>query len=318
MRFEAPLYLLALLAVPAAVAAYVLLQRSRAAAARRFTNLELMPNVVDRSPGRLRHLPAAVVLVGLCALLVGVARPHATISVRRELATVVLGIDSSRSMAATDVEPSRLEAAKAAAVAFLEEVPKRFRVGVVGFASVGRVVAPATTDRSIVQKAVAALRPGEGTALGEAIERALQIGRAGRGARTSPLSILIISDGAEMGGRVTAAQAAARARRLRVPVYTVVLGTDDGIVEVRRIGGFVERIRVPPSPETLRKVAETTRGRFFEAPDKAGLAAVYEELSSRLGRRKKETEITFLFGAGAAALLLAGGVLSAALFRRLP
>lgn len=317
LSFESPLWLLLLLGIPLVVGAYVALQRRRATDAGRFANPALLPNVVDRSPGRLRHLPAAVFLVGLCALILGVARPHANVKVPRELATVVLAIDTSRSMAATDVKPTRLDAAKKAALDFVDKVPKRFRIGVVAFSSTARVVAPATAARAIPRQAIAQLRSGEGTAIGEAIIRSLQAGAAKEGS-TVPVSILLISDGKQDGGGVTATRAARRAKNLRVPVFTVALGTADGIVEVRRTGGFVERIQVPPDPDTLRGIADTTGGTFFEAPDQEQLAAVYDELASRLGHRTKNEEITFAFGAGGALLMLAGGALSAALFRRLP
>jgi Ca-activated chloride channel homolog len=324
MRFEAPINLLALLLVPAAIAAYVVLQRQRERGAAGFTNLQLLPNVIDRSPGRLRHLPAAVFLVGLCALLFGVARPQATVSVRRELATIVLAIDSSRSMAATDVRPSRLEAAKAAATLFIEKVPKKFRIGVVSFASVARVVAPATQNRAVARAALRQLRPGEGTALGDAIVRGIQVARARPGSArpasgdAPPASILLISDGADMGSDVPPPRAASRARAAGIPVYTVALGTPQGVVEVPRVGGYKVRIQVPPSPDTLRMVARVTRGRFFSAPSAEELNAVYADLGSRLGSRAKREEITFAFAAGGALLMLAGGALSAVLFRRLP
>lgn len=322
MSLEAPINLLGLLIVPAAVGLYILLQRQREQGAARFTNPQLLPNVVDRSPGRLRHLPAAVFLVGLGALLFGVARPHADVSVRRELATVVLAMDSSRSMAATDVKPSRLEAARAAARRFVEQVPEKFRIGVVSFASTARVVAPATQNRAVVGAALRAIRPGEGTALGDAIVRGIQVARRGtvRNAdgELPPASILLISDGADQGSDVPPPRAAARARAAGIPVYTVALGTPNGIVEVRRVGGYVVRIQVPPSPQTLQLVARTTRARFFSAPNAQELKRVYEELGSRLGSRTKREEITFAFAAGGALLMLAGGALSAALFRRLP
>lgn len=318
MSFEAPLWLLAFLAVPLVVAVYVYLHRRRAEDAARFASPALLPNVVEPPPEKLRHLPAAVVLVGLCALVFGVARPHAVVSVRRELATVVLAVDTSRSMAATDIEPTRLDAAKRAALTFVDKVPEKFRIGVVAFASAARVVGPATTSRAVTRAAIANMRPGEGTALGEAVVRALQAGGAKRGGTGAPVSILVISDGAQQGGNVSPQQAAQRAAAAKVPVYTVALGTDEGVVEVRHIGGFVERIRVPPNPDTLRQISTRTRGRFFEAADEKELDQVYKDLASRLGHRDKRTEITFAFGAGGALLMLLGGGLSAALFRRVP
>jgi Ca-activated chloride channel family protein len=303
--------------VPVVVGAYVSLQRRRATDAGRFASPALLPNVVDRSPGRLRHLPAAVFLAGLCALVVGVARPHANVKVPRELATVVLTVDTSRSMAATDVKPTRLDAAKKAALDFVGKVPKKFRIAVVAFSSSARVVSPPTATRSVPRQAISELRPGEGTALGEAIVRSLQAGGAKKGS-TVPVTILLISDGKQEGGGISAVQAARRAKALRVPIFTVALGTPDGVVEVRRTGGFVERIQVPPDPDTLRGIANTTGGTFFEAPDQERLGAVYDDLASRLGHRTRNEEITFVFGAAGALLMLAGGALSTALFRRLP
>src|SRR5439155_16485655 len=125
MSFEWPLALLALPAVPLLVALYVRHERRRTVFAARFGNPALLPNLVDRSPGRRRHLPLAILLVALTAMIVGVARPHATVSVRREEATVILAVDVSRSMRAKDVEPTRLDAARTTAEAFLAKVPKK-------------------------------------------------------------------------------------------------------------------------------------------------------------------------------------------------
>ena len=326
MTFEAPLYLLGLLVVPLGIAAYLLAQRRRWRTAARFASPHLLPNVIDRSPGWRRHVPATILLLGLGALLVGVARPHAAVSVPREEATIVLAIDTSRSMAATDVEPSRLAAARAAVTAFLEKVPEKYGVGVVAFASAAQVVAPPTHDRGAVRSALASLRSGEGTAIGDAIVRAIAVGRSVRRTASDrphdeeppPVSVLLVSDGAHEGGRVEPADAAKRAASLEIPVYTVALGTEEGIVEVRRVGGFVERIRVPPAPEALAEISRATGGRSFAIEDADELEAVYEDLGSRLGRTRKKEEITFAFAAGGAGLLLTGGLLSALWFRRVP
>jgi len=144
MSFGWPIALVGLLAVPVLVGLYVWYERRRAAAAARFGNPVLLPNMIERAPGRLRHLPLVLGLLALTTMIVGVARPHAMVSEPREEATVVLAIDVSRSMKATDVTPTRLDAARAAAKAFLAKVPERFRVGVVSFATRAVVAVPPT------------------------------------------------------------------------------------------------------------------------------------------------------------------------------
>ena len=135
MSFHWPLVLMALAALPMLVALYIDRDRRRVASQAQFGNPDLLPNVVDRTPGRLRYVPPLVLLVALALMIVGVARPHATVTVPREEATIVLAIDVSRSMKATDVQPTRLDAARIAAKTFIDEVPKKFQVGVVSFAT---------------------------------------------------------------------------------------------------------------------------------------------------------------------------------------
>ncbi len=320
MSFQTPLALLGLLLVPLLVALFFVHDRRRRAQAARFGNPALLPNVIDRAPGRLRFVPLAILIAALCAMVVGVARPHATVSVPREEATVVLAIDVSRSMKAKDVVPTRLDAAKNSAEAFLEKVPKKFRVGVVSFASQASVAVPPTADRSLARAALDSLKPGEGTALGDAIVVSTQLGRRqrGRDGTVPPTAVLVISDGARVGGRTTPQVAAQRARRLRIPVYTVVLGTENGVVEETLTGGFRATIQVPPSPQTLRQISRVTGGESFTATDDASLRKVYEQLGSRLGHRKEDREIADAFAGGSALLLLAGAGLSMALFRRVP
>jgi Ca-activated chloride channel family protein len=303
------------------LAAYVLLDRRRRSQVARFTSPALYPNLVARAPGRLRHVPVAVLLIALAALAVGVARPHATISVPREEATVILAVDVSRSMTATDIHPTRLAAARSAARKFLEQIPDSFRVGVVVFATRAQVTAPPTDDRAVALAAISNAQPGEGTALGEAIDLALKAARSVPGERPDervPATILVLSDGAQTQGRVTPVQAARRARAARVPVFTVVLGTNDGIVERRLVGGFTERIRVPPDPRTLRQVAQTSGGEFFTAAGAEELRRVYDDLGSRLGKREKEAEVTVAFAGAGMALFLVAGALSTLILRRLP
>jgi Ca-activated chloride channel family protein len=320
MSFQWPLALIGLIVVPALVALYVVRERRRTEYAARFTTPALLPNLVDSAPGWRRHLPLALLLAALTAMVVGVARPHAQVSVQREEATVILALDTSLSMRADDVRPTRLRAARKAATAFLEKLPEKFRVGVVGFSGRAYVALPPTEDRTLTRTALRSLKPGEGTSLGDAVALATQLGRRQRAADGTipPTAILVISDGAQMSGRTAPGAAAARAKSLRIPVYAIVLGTNDGVITVSLAGGFEAQIRVPPSPETLRLVTQITGGQLFNAPNDRRLRQVYEKLGSRLGQRRQEREITDLFAGGSAALLLCGGLLSALWFRRVP
>jgi Ca-activated chloride channel family protein len=317
VTFTWPLALVALAAIPVLVALYVDRDRRRVASQAEFGNPDLLPNVVDREPGRLRYLPPLIMLVALVFLVVGVARPHATVSVPREEATIVLAMDVSRSMKATDVEPTRLDAARTAAKTFLDEVPEKFRVGVVSFATRAAVGVAPTEDRKLVVTALDTLAAGEGTAIGDAVALSLRVGQPQEeGVEPPPRAVVVISDGARDGGRVEPADAAQQAKRQGVPVHTVLVGTPNGVVEEQLTGGFRRIIRVPPNPETLQQVATASGGTFFEAFDAEGLSAVYEELGSRLGTREEDREITDVFAAIAVALLLIAATISAVLFRR--
>jgi Ca-activated chloride channel family protein len=317
------MYLLALLLVPAVVALYVVHHRRRSRVAARFASPPLLPNVVDHEPGRRRHVPPAILLIALTALLVGLARPKAEISAPREDATIMIAIDTSRSMAATDVQPSRMEAAKAGIREFLAEAPDSYRVGIVSFASDARVVTPPTRDRELVDVALDELRTGEGTALGDAIKEAVEVGQAvsaGAAAneKPTPTTVLVVSDGKEDGGQVTPQEATQLARERGVPVFTVAMGTADGVVEVPLAGGYTARVEVPADPATLRGVAGETGGRFFTSPTLEQLRSVYSELESRLGSEEEWREVTVAFAAAGVVMLLLGGALSATWFRRLP
>ena len=318
MSFTWPIVLLGLVALPLLVALYLWQEQRRRRSQAAFGNPALLPNIVHRAPGKVRFLPLVLLLLALGAMIVGVARPHATVSVPREEATVILAMDVSRSMKATDVEPTRLDAARAAAKVFLAEVPEKFRVGVVSFATRAAVGVPPTEDRALVETALDSLIPGEGTAIGDAVALSIQLGQRQRSIDdvVPPRAILLISDGARDGGRVDPAKAAEEARSRKIPVYTVLVGTPDGVVEETLTGGFRRIIRVPPSPETLEQLAAATGGEFFVALDDEGLRKVYEDLGSRLGEREELREVTDVFAAGAAVLLLFGGGISAFLFRR--
>lgn len=319
MSFSQPLVLVALVAVPLLLALWLRSEQRRHASAARFSSLALLPNLVPRAPGQLRYVPLALLLLALTAMIVGAARPHANLSVPRKEATVVLAIDVSRSMTATDVQPSRLDAARAAGDAFLAKIPSTYNVALVAFGSRAFLAVPPTTDRDLVRKGLSELTPGEGTAIGDAILLAARVGQRQRAVEgvVPPTSVLLISDGARDGGRTTPLAAARRAKALHVAVSTVLVGTPNGVVTAKLVGGYTERIRVPPSPGTLQQVALTTGGQFFRARTSAALNNVYRKLATRVGHRTVNREITDLFAGGAIVVLLAGGALSAFWFRRI-
>jgi Ca-activated chloride channel family protein len=334
VTFQWPLALLFLLLVPATLAFYVLAQRQPSRYGLAYTNLDVLASVVDRSGAWRRWVPPALFLLALAVLAVGLARPHVPVTSDREQATVVLAIDSSGSMVADDVSPTRLDAAKAAVHTFLDDLPPKFRVGMVTFAAEAEVVAPVTTDRELVRTSLDFLVPLRGTAIGDAVARAAEEARDAVGperdrrlasVRTAaapsgsapPAAVLLLSDGFQTAGILDPLDGAARARELGIPVYTIALGTDEGIVE---FGFGPERrvIPVPPDRESLRRIAETTNGRYFDAPTAEALQSAYAELGSLLAREPGETEATFAFLAVAAALGLLAAALSTAVFSRIP
>jgi Ca-activated chloride channel homolog len=319
VSFSSPEYLLALLLLPLLVGAYVWRERHRQRSAAAWANPALVPNLIDRAPGRRRHIPVALLLLALGVMIVGVARPHATVNVQREEATVLLAMDVSRSMGATDVPPTRLQAAKTAAIEFAEKVPKKFRIGVVAFSTRAQVALPPTADRELLKSALGSLHTGEGTAIGDAIALSASLGRRQRAdGVVPPTSVLLISDGARDGGRRAPLAAARQAKAQHVPVYTILLGTPNGVVQHKLPGGYTETIRVPPSAQTLQAIARTSGGEFFTASNDRRLGDVYDALRSRLGHKRQSREITDGFAGGAALLLLGAGALSALWFRRVP
>jgi Ca-activated chloride channel homolog len=333
---EWPGLLWTLLLVPVALAAYLLAQRRRSRYTVRFTNLDLLANVVSAKPGWRRHVPPALYLLALAALLVSLARPQALALVPKEQATVVLVMDVSGSMNATDVAPTRLVASQRAAVVFVEELPERFRVGIVSFASTAQTLTRPTTDRVAVYEAIDSLHAEGATAMGDGIERALDVKRpptppsSGSTARPSPsppaqgdadeapLVVLLLSDGANTQGRTQPMEAAADAKALGVPVFTIALGTDRGMVDVPDETGNLRRIPVPPDTLTLQRIAETTGARFFAAPSNSDLKQVYRELGSKIGFVKEKQEITVVFAATGLLFLVAGATMSLVWFSRFP
>jgi Ca-activated chloride channel family protein len=305
MSFQAPLFLLGLGVVPLALAALALARRRPARYVVRFPATATLAAVAPRA-GRLRRmLPAALLSLALAGLVLALARPEATIAVPVERASVVLVTDTSGSMEATDVAPSRLRAAEAAAERFLDRVPDELQVGLVGYAEAAHTVLAPTQDHAEVRATLATLAANGGTATGDALASALHtLGE--RGEDAPPAAVVLLSDGATTTGRDPVA-VAREARAARVPVYTVALGTAAGTVQTP--DGQI--LSVPPDPEALREIARVSGGRAFAAADADALDAVYERLGSQIGTRKERREISA--GFAAAGLLLLGGAVAASL-----
>ena len=337
MSAEWPGLLWALLLVPVALAAYLFAQRRRSRYTVRFTNLDLLANVVSAKPRWRRHVPPAFYLLALAALLISLARPQALALVPKEQATIILVMDVSGSMNATDVEPTRLVSSQRAAKTFVEQLPEKFRVGIVSFASTAQTLTRPTTDRPAVDEAIESLHAEGATAMGDGIERALDVkrppgspasgstvrpapspdGQQGTG-EDAPLVVLLLSDGANTQGRAQPMEAAADAKELGVPVFTIALGTDQGMVDVPDETGNLRRIPVPPDKLTLQRIAETTGARFFAAPSSRDLKDIYRELGSKIGFVKEKQEVTVVFAATGLLFLVAGAAMSLVWFSRFP
>jgi Ca-activated chloride channel family protein len=323
VSFAAPVLLVFLLAVPAAVAGYLWLERRRDSRAAGWASPALLPNLVERPASWRRHLPTALLLAGVALLLVGFARPRASVKVKRQDATVVLVLDVSGSMAAKDVPPSRLRGARAAALRFVDELPNGYRMALVTFSDHASVVVPATHDLEEMRRAIARAKSGpQGTALADAVTRAVDVGLSVKGQaqnqRRPPAIAVLFSDGGQTAGRVTPPEAAAKAKKAGVPVSTVTVGTPDGVVLQPLKGGFTERIQVPAQASALQLIARGSGGRFYPSLSAVDVKATYRDLGSRLGRQNKKVEVTAAAAGGGLVLMLAGAVLSGLWFRRFP
>ncbi|MGE3073440.1 MAG: VWA domain-containing protein [Dehalococcoidia bacterium] len=332
MSFAWPLALLSLILIPLAVALYILAQTRRPKYAARFTNLDLLANVVDKTPGWRRHIPAMLGLLALAALLLGVARPQLDHKVPKQEATVVLVTDISGSMTATDIEPTRMAAAQQAGHTLVKELPKGFRIALVTFSSGVRTVVPPTDEKEVVDAALDQLQPVGGTAMGDGIlegiaasqlndiPEAQVTGGSSNGAKPEnpPVIMVLLSDGANTLGRTDPIAAAQQAEEQGIPIFAVALGTQDGVATVTDNQGRERTLRVPPDEETLKEIADMTGGAFFSAPSSSDLQSIYEDLGSKIGFDVETTEITSGFAAAAALLLMAAGGLSLLWFNRFP
>ena len=313
MSFLAPSWLWMLLAVVGLAALYVFLQQRRRHYAVRFTNIDLLASVAPKRPGWRRHVAAALAALGLVAMIIALARPVRDERVPREEATVMLVVDVSASMTATDIEPNRLDAARDAAASFVAEVPKGFQVGLVAFDGNARLLAPPTTDHAAVVGAIDRLRPGPGTATGDGITLALDTIAERLAALDVPqtngddapvATIVLLSDGATTVGTPLEVAVAAAAEQ-GVPVTTIAYGTDEGTVTVQG-----QTVPVPADEESMKRTAEETGGSFFTAASSDELREVYDDIQSRIGFTLEQREILRVFVGLALVALIAAAAAS--------
>ena len=311
MSFGAPLLLLSLLALPLLAAAYAWARRRPGRYGVRFPGVPVLAAVVPVVPAWRRHLPAAVAALALAVLAIALARPHTTVAVPVERASVVLVTDVSRSMQATDVEPSRLDAARSAARAFVDGVPDELRVGAVAFSSTPHSVVPPSHDRGRLLAQLSALDADGSTATGDALAQALQLLPAdGERRERPPAAVVLLSDGKTTIGR----DPVPVARGARVPIFTVSLGTPGGTITSD--SGAV--LAVPPDPETMAEIAEESGGESFDVAESDELGSIYERLGSEIATRPEEREITAGFAGGGLVLLVSAVALSLRAAGRLP
>jgi Ca-activated chloride channel family protein len=290
------------------LAAYVLLQLRRKTYVARFSNVELLGSVAPRRPGWRRHLTFALLLIGLTVLTVGVAQPTAAVRVPRDRATVMLAIDVSLSMEATDVLPSRISAARLAGKTFVGLLPSRINLGLVSFGGNASVLVSPTVDRGPVNKAIAGLKLQESTAIGEAIFTSLQaisvFGQAStsKGDQPPPARIVLLSDGANTVGRPVS-DAVAAAKKAGIEISTIAFGTDTGTVTYQG-----ETIPVPADKTTLQAIAQQTGGSFHTAASVQELEQAYANIGAQIGYTTKQRDISWRFLAvGLFVMLAAAG-----------
>lgn len=312
MRFEQALWLWLLVLVAALVVAYIVAQRRRTRYAVRFATLPMLEKVAPKRPGWRRHAPAFAFVAALVLLTLAIARPVVDIRVPRERATVIVAMDVSNSMAATDVSPSRLEVAKQAATDFVENLPEQFNVGLVSFARTATVVSPPSTNHQQAVDAIGNLQLSDSTAIGEAVFTSLQAIRNLDAEEPPPARVVLLSDGTNTAGRPID-EAAEAATQDDVPVSTIAYGTPEGTIDING-----RSVPVPAGTESLRELAQATSGSFSSAESDSELRDVYQDLESSIGWTTEEREITTLVAGIALAGAVLAGLASLLWFARLP
>ncbi|SIO91416.1 VWA domain-containing protein [Nocardiopsis sp. JB363] len=315
MTFLEPQRLWWLLLIVVLVAAYVFAQRQRRDYTVRFTNLELLEQVAPHRPDIRRHVPATLFAMTVAVLIAAMSVPAMPVEAPRERATIIVAVDVSLSMAATDIEPDRLHAAKESARGFVETLPDRFNVGLVSFSSTATVVSPPTQDHAAVTGSIEGLRLGPGTAIGEGVFASMESIRGfDEEAQEDPppSAIVLLSDGENTSGR-DIAQASAVAAEEEVPVSTIAFGSGAAMIE---IDGY--QVPADIDKEALRGLAQDTGGHFYEAESETELDDVYEDIGSSLGTEYVHEEIVTRFVMVALLLSMATALTSLLWFQRLP
>ncbi|MDQ3740911.1 MAG: VWA domain-containing protein [Actinomycetota bacterium] len=314
MSFASPAWFAALAILPLGFLLYALARRRRRRWAIRFPAVATVAAVAPRPSAWRRRIPAALLALAVVALVGALARPQSTVAVPIERATVIMIMDGSRSMQAVDVDPSRIAAAKAAGASFIDRFPDRLRLGFVGYSQTPTITQRPTTEHDAVRSALDSLVADGGTATGEAIDVALNMlterGQRGR----APAAIVLLSDGKSTDGR-DPVEIARRARDMKVPIYTVALGTDEGVVPG---GPYGQPLPVPPDPEAMRRIAQVSGGQAYEIDEGDALERVYENLGSRIGTREQKREVSASFALGGLLLLAAAAGLAVRWRSRLP
>ena len=313
--FLAPERLWVLIVVPLLIVGYVYLVLRKKKTGMRFTNTAILARVVPKQSQWRRHLAVALSLAALVALSLAWARPNGIEMVPRERATVVMVIDTSQSMAATDVQPTRLDAAKQAAHTFVKTLPEQYNVAVVSLSGNPALILPPTTDRAQAQQAINSLKLADSTAVGESIYvalSALQLAPKGTDSSPAPGAIVLLSDGQNTAGR-SPTQAAAAAKKAGVPVYTIAYGTENGYVDLDG-----ERNRVPPDKALLTNIAQSSGGAAFSAENLDQLNKVYNNIRSEVGQTPTKKETTALWAGYGLAFAVVAALAAVSLGARWP
>jgi Ca-activated chloride channel family protein len=314
MSFAAPLWLLALALVPLALAAHVRAGRKARRYAVRFPALSTLAVAAGRTSAWRRHLPAALLLAAIASLGVALARPHVSYRAAVNQASIMLVTDHSGSMAANDVQPTRLAAAERAANTFIDQLPSKVSVGAVAFSSSPDAVQGPVTNKSAARAVIDAQTADGATATGDALQLALQL-LHGSNPKHQPSAIVLLSDGAANAG-VDAATVARVAGKDKIPIDTVALGTANATVP--NPDPFQPPLDASPDYHLMQTIAKVSGGRTFNAQSADELSSIYKQLGNRLGSVTRKHEITATFAIGGMVLLLLASVGSARWSGRLP